>query len=336
MPTLPDWARAHGVPLFAARLRATAADFQVEEITGFEFSGDGEHDVLQIQKTGANTAWVADALMRHAGVRHRDVGYAGLKDRHAVTTQWFSVRRPSREGTDWQAFRADGVEILDIQRHRKKLRRGALRGNRFRIALRGEIPAEPLIKDRLAAISTQGVPNYFGEQRFGRDAANLALAERLFGGERLARAPRGFAISAARSLLFNRILDARVRDGSWQRLLDGELVNLDGSGSVFTAHGEDLSARLAVLDLHPTASMWGRGAPCGASAVAELERAVLHGDRPFAEGLDSIGVDAMSRSLRLRVVDLDYQRDDDVLWLQFRLTKGSYATAVVREITSIL
>ena len=328
------WACAHGLSLFAAGIRARPEDFQVAEKLAIEFSGDGEHDYLKIEKTGANTDWVAKCLARHAGVPFVDVGYAGLKDRHAVTTQWFSLRRG--HVVDWTAFDATGVKIVERQVHRRKLRRGAHRGNSFRIALRAADIAthRDAIDARLAAIRRCGVPNYFGPQRFGRNGANLKLAQELFLGARTSRHRRSIALSAARSLLFNEILDARVRAGNWNRLLPGERANLDGSGSVFAVSDVDdeLRRRANTLDIHPSATLWGCGAPFSTATAARLETEVVANFRALAEGLQDAGVGADSRALRLRVQDLAWEIDGDRLWLEFFLRRGGFATAVIREI----
>ena len=332
MADMPDWARAHGAPLFDARIRQCPEDFVVDELLGFEPSGDGEHDLVKLRKTSANTAWVARRLAAFAGIPARDVGYCGLKDRHAVTTQWFSVRRTGTN--NWDAFEAEGVEILDVQPHRRKLRRGTHRGNAFRIVLRahGGLPAPAVIDDRLKQIGQGGVPNYFGEQRFGHGGSNIGLAERVFKGERMKRDRRSIAISAARALLFNAILDARVRGDNWNRVVEGDLVNLDGSSTVFAYDGEDLAERLEGQDVHPTATLWGTGAPLGTSDAADIEVAAVRGHASLCEGLTSMRMDAASRPLRLRVRDIRCEVKPDAVSVQFELGKGGYATSVLREI----
>lgn len=336
MSNLPDWARALGPTLFAAQIRSTPDDFVVIERLDIEFSDDGEHDWLWVEKTGANTHWVAEQLAQHAGISPRDTGYAGLKDRHAVTRQWFSVRRPSVSGTDWSSFAADGVRIVERCLHRRKLKRGAHRGNSFRIALRYEGIAthQDGIAQRMAQIELSGVPNYFGAQRFGRGGANIELGRSVFHGRRLSRNKRSIAISAVRSFLFNEILDLRVRDGSWGRILPGELANLDGSGSVFAVDEltSDLEERCAAFDIHPTGTLWGRGTPLAGADVAQLEAIVTAPHHDLCDGLVKAGVDASSRPLRLRIQDLHWQIEDDALWLEFELPGGSYATSVLREI----
>lgn len=335
MPELPDWERAHGAPLFDAVIRHRPEEFLVDEHLGFEPSGDGEHDLLRIKKTSANTAWVARQLAAFATIPVRDVGYCGLKDRHAITTQWFSVRR---NGTyDWSDLDAPGVGVLEVTPHRKKLRRGAHRGNQFRIVLRvvDGVAQRPIIDERLDTIKRLGVPNYFGPQRFGRGGANLDLAERLFAGRRMKREQRGIAISAARSYLFNEILDRRLRDRSWDRVLPGERVNLDGTGSVFRAEDEVPASRLAALDVHPTASLWGRAAPLSTDDVARLEREVVAQTPTLAEGLERSDVDAAHRATRLRVQNLKWSVEETAVVLDFYLPRGAFATSVLRELASV-
>ena len=313
-------------------------DFIVTENIDFELSGDGEHDFLWIEKSGANTAWVSRQLAAHAGVVAKDVGYAGLKDRHAITSQWFSVRRPSGEGTDWSAFEAEGVRIVKFSRHNKKLRRGAHRSNSFRIALRSskvdEIRDE--ISSRLRIIEKNGIPNYFGEQRFGRSGGNIELAEAIFAGRRVKRDKRSIAISSARSLLFNHILDARVRNETWYQLLAGDVANLDGSGSIFAVDKvtPDLTDRCDACDIHPTGTLWGDGAPLSSGDVAAAELEEVAGYEALVTGLQKARVEASSRSLRLPVCDLDAEFGDDVLWLEFTLPRGGFATVVLREVAT--
>jgi len=335
---LPEWARAHGAPLFAASIRDEPADFQVIEDLGFDLAGDGEHDFLWVEKVAANTDWVARQLARHAGVRAADVGYSGMKDRHAITRQWFSV--PRRE-TGWASFAAEGVTILDVRRHHRKLRRGAHAGNSFRIALRTPraTALRQAAEERLACVADCGVPNYFGPQRFGRDGGNIDLARRLFSGARLKRDKRSIAISAARSFLFNEILSARVADGSWQQVLAGEVVNLDGSGSVFRADSVDetLERRAREMDIHPTATLWGLRSDKSRSEVSQgaieaLQRNATEAHTDLRTGLERLGAKASHRPLRLRVQNLSWAFEDDALWLEFRLPAGGFATSVLREI----
>jgi tRNA pseudouridine13 synthase len=257
-----------------------------------------------------------------------------MKDRHAETRQWFSVRRAGP--VDWGTFDADGVVILEQRRHQRKLRRGAHAGNAFRIALRaaGKDLPQAAIEQRLASIASEGVPNYFGEQRFGRDGGNLDLCRRLFAGRRLSRAKRSIALSAARALLFNAILAQRVENGSWNRILQGELANLDGSASVFAVDevNDELVRRCTEKDIHPSGTLWGDASPRAGGIVAALEKAAVAPHLELADGLIAARMQPASRSLRLLVRDLRWQLKDDALWLEFSLAKGGYATAVLCEI----
>jgi tRNA pseudouridine13 synthase len=330
---LPDWQRAHGGPLLTALIRSQPEDFQVTEVLGFEPSGDGEHDLLWLEKTSANTLWVARGLARHARVPVRDVGFAGLKDRHAKTIQWFSVRRATGAGTNWESLDLPGARVLRVERNQRKLRPGAHAGNEFRIALRGIAHIDEHLDRLLQDCSKLGVPNYFGEQRFGRNFGNIELARSFFAGKRLRREERGLAISAARSLLFNEILSHRVLDGSWDRLLEGDLASLDGSGSVFEVGEPDatLVQRCREFDIHPSAALWGKGEPGSRGPVAELEKSVAARFAELAAGLER-HADQSRRALRLHIKDFRWSLDADVLWLEFFLVSGGFATALLREI----
>ncbi len=333
-------ARAHGEPLFAGRYRVEPRDFEVAERLGFRPTGEGAHDWLWVEKSGANTEWLARQLARHAGVPGRDVGFSGLKDRHAVTRQWFSVPRRD-DGVDWGSVDIDGVRVLGVTRHAKKLKRGVHRANAFRIRLRGpvgDLKTAGLL-GRYDAILALGVPNYFGPQRFGH--ANIDRAIELFGGRRLARAQRSMALSAARAAICNAVLDARVRDGSWGRILPGEAANLDGSGSVFATTADDgaLHERALCLDIHPTTPLWGRGGtvPSDGEAAA-LERAVIAANAELASlaaGLERAGVNAARRACRVVPRGLIMSIAADVLTLQFELPRGAYATSVLREFAAL-
>ncbi|MDN5925146.1 MAG: tRNA pseudouridine(13) synthase TruD, partial [Xanthomonadales bacterium] len=224
---------AHGGAALSARLRTTPEDFRVDEILGYVASGEGEHVLLQVQKRGANTDWVARELARFAGVAPLAVGYAGQKDRHALTTQAFSVQLAGKPEPDWSQFPHAEVSVLSSTRHLRKIKRGALAGNRFELVLREVSGDHALAEQRLAAIAARGVPNYFGEQRFGRGGANVERALAMFAGKRVDRATRSMLVSAARSQIFNDVLAARVVDGSWDQALDGEIWSLAGSRSWF-------------------------------------------------------------------------------------------------------
>ncbi len=335
-PEVLPGAWAQGAPSASAVLRASPEDFVVEELPRVLPDGEGEHLWLHVRKRGRTTAEVAGALARHWGVPARDVGHAGLKDRAAVTTQWLSVRLPGRQAGPPPEL--DGVEWLALRRHSRKLATGALRGNRFVLRLREVAGDRAMLEQRLARLATEGVPNYFGPQRFGRDGDNLARAWRLLvtGGRERHRQLRGLLYSAARSWCFNRVLLRRVTDGSWNRLLPGELAALEGSRSVFAVGTPDaeLEARLAAFDIHPSGPLPGRGGQRPTAVCAALEDEALAALRPLIDGLVAAKVDAGRRALRLRPAEFTWAWEDDgrTLRLAFELPAGAYATTVVREL----
>ena len=330
-----DLPPALGGPAGRGRIRARDEDFIVEEELGFAPTGAGEHLFLKLRETGCNTDWVAGQLARWGGRPRNDVGYAGLKDRHAITEQWFSVRFPGGRHPDPAGLEISGVELLDAVPHNRKLKRGALRGNRFRLRVTALAVDAELLDARLAELVRRGVPNAFGPQRFGRDFGNLQIARDWFaGGPEPRRAERSFALSAARSLIFNAVLAERIAAGDWEQAAPGDVVGLDGRGSWFIAEEGDgaLPERLAALDLHPTGPMWGRGDPPGHGPGAALERDVAARFSVFADGLAAAGLEQERRALRLRLQNLAWALNDDVLELSFGLPAGAYATAVLREL----
>jgi tRNA pseudouridine13 synthase len=341
MPEFDPWRdlpAAFGGPAGRGRIRARDEDFIVEEQLGFEPTGSGEHLLLRLRETGCNTDWVAGQLARWGRRPRVDVGYAGLKDRHAVTEQWFSVRFPGGRHPDPATLAIEGVEPLAHTLHDRKLRRGALRANRFRLRVT-ELDADAaVLATRLAAIAGQGVPNAFGPQRFGRDQGNLRAASAWFsGGPPPPRPARGFALSAARALIFNAVLAERLSAGHWQSTWPGDPVQLDARGSWFLAEADDpaLQARLAALELHPTGPLWGRGEPPGTGPGVELERAVAARFAVLAQGLAAAGLEHERRALRVRVGELRWQLVGDTLDICFELPAGAFATAVLREFVDV-
>jgi tRNA pseudouridine13 synthase len=332
--------QAFGAGVLEARIRSRLEDFRVEELEGFEASGEGEHLLLTIEKSGMNTAFVAGEIARWAGVGDVAVGYAGLKDRHAVTVQRFSVQLPGREAPDLAALERPGLRVLAQARHRRKLPRGALAGNRFVLVLRQVRGGREAIEERLAQILARGVPNAFGGQRFGHGGGNVAKALAMFAGKRVGREQRSMLLSAARSALFNQVLAARVADGSWERGMDGEVWALEGSRSVFGPEpmSEAISSRLAAFDIHPSAPLWGRGELRSSGACQALELAALSdvASLKLREGLEKAGLEQERRALRLRPQALAWQwLDADVLQLQFGLPAGCYATSVLDQLGRI-
>lgn len=331
---------ALGRPAASGRIRCSADDFRVAEQLGFEPEGEGEHLWLYVRKRGANTDWAARALARWADVRPAAVSYAGLKDRHAVTDQWFSIHLPGRADPDYAALTLPELTIRDARRHQRKLQRGGLRGNRFHLVVRDLSGEVDTIAERLRQLQTQGVPNYFGAQRFGHHGHNVDQARRLFAGElrRVDRHRRGLYLSAARAWLFNAVLSRRIRDCSWRQGTDGDLMMLEGSHSVFSAAtlDDELRARLARLDIHPSGPLWGHNGKWPSAAAWQLEQTVAAGEPALRDGLVAAGLRAERRALRLALGDAECHTDcADTLELSFSLPAGSYATVVLRELLVI-
>jgi tRNA pseudouridine13 synthase len=327
--------RAYGAPPIKANLRRTPEDFRVDEILGYDADGEGEHALLWVEKRGANTDWVAKELARFAGVPPLNVGYAGLKDRHAVTRQAFTVQLAGKPDPDWSTFPHEDVKVLAATRHKRKLKRGALRGNRFVLVLRDVGGDKARAEEVLHAIATRGVPNYFGEQRFGREGGNIAQARAMFAGRRVDRDKRSILLSAARSHIFNSVLAARVERDAWDKPLDGEIWSLAGSRSWFGPEPfeEILAARLAQGDIHPSGPLWGDGEPPTTAVAGELERSVAAASGDLTEGLAKARMEQERRPLRLMPKDLRWRwLDDETLELAFELPAGAYATVVAREL----
>lgn len=325
-------------------MRAAPEDFLVEELPSFEPSGSGEHLLLTVEKRGMNTVFAARRIAQWARVPDMAVSYAGLKDRHAVTRQRFSVHLPKKVAPDLAALdfseSGPGLRVLEHAWHSRKLPRGALAGNRFVLVLRDVEGDAAAIEQRIHAIAQQGVPNYFGVQRFGREGDNVAQALAMFAGRRVRREERTLLLSAARSELFNRVLAARVRAGNLNMPLVGEVWSLDGSRSVFGPEPftETLAKRLAAFDIHPSGPLWGRGELRTRDEAAALELEALSGDMAatLRRGLEAAGLEQERRALRFRPSDLAWRwHENRALEVSFALPPGGYATTVLAELGEV-
>lgn len=331
---------AHALPppVASAGFKRVPEHFIVNEELGFVPGGGGEHLWLRVEKRNENTDQLARKLARWAGVKPMAVSYSGMKDRFAVTRQWFSIQVPGAKQRELD-LSACPARVLEHAFHSRKLKRGTHRGNRFDILLTGVKGERDDIAGRLAWVARHGVPNYVGEQRFGRDGDNVAQARAMFAGE-VKPAPhlRGILLSAARSHLFNAVLSQRVQDGSWLVPIEGDVCGLDGSGSVFAcdAADADILRRLESGDVHLTGPLWGvcgdaaSGQTTGAAAAVELAVAERFAD--LRRGLEAAGLSMERRALRLLPRQVDAQRQGNDLRLQFYLTKGAFATTVLREL----
>lgn len=321
---------AWGPPGATGVIRSTPADFTVSEELPFELSGAGEHLYLRIRKTGQNTRWIARQLARRLGLRHRDVGFAGMKDRHAVAEQWFSLHLPGRPDPDLESFGIEGVEVLDSRRHAAKLRIGALAGNGFRITVRQLQGDWPECERRLERLRVEPVPNFFGAQRFGREGRNLELLRPApDGGDRAPdREARSFGLSALRSALFNDYLAERIEDGSWLRALPGEILHCSDT----RAYRHFESVPEADSGFRPTGLLWGVGENQATGQALERERVFFDRHPDVTSVIARFEARMSRRPLHLCARELSWEKDADVLVLKFSLGRGQYATALLREI----
>ncbi|MCL1123986.1 tRNA pseudouridine(13) synthase TruD [Shewanella surugensis] len=323
----------YGKPVSRADLRTQNSDFMVQEILPFVPTGEGEHHLLHIRKNGLNTADVAKILSGFAHVHPKEVTYAGQKDKHAITEQWFGVRIPGKETPDWASLDNDQLTILSSSRHGKKLRVGALAGNRFTLTLRNITDMDDVLS-RLTQIKETGVPNYFGEQRFGHDGKNLIFGRQMFAGRKVKdRNKRGMYLSAVRSYLFNLVVSARLAEYGLTPL-KGDSVMLAGSKSYFVAEEWDLSLqnRLAEKDIQLSAPLWGRGLPLAQTDAAAFEASVLSSLEDDRDGLEHAGLNQERRMMLLEPQHISHEINDDVLVLKFALPAGCFATSVLREL----
>ncbi|TXR54061.1 tRNA pseudouridine(13) synthase TruD [Reinekea thalattae] len=329
-----NWPRAHAFALAEAQIKQSPEDFKVVEQLPEQPYGEGEHLWLLIEKTGQNTNWVAKQIARWANVKPRDVSFAGLKDRQAVTQQTFSIHLPGQENPDLDQFSVDGVTILSAERHSRKLKTGQLIGNQFTIRLRHctKTPAE--ISAGWAQIVEQGVPNYFGSQRFGIDGLNVDKGIQLLTKtQRFPRHQESIYLSAVRSYLFNSLLAERVTQQTWNRLVAHEFAQFtEGKAGFYCAAPEpDDHERCLAGKLSPCGSLPG----VSKDEFDELDQRESSVLEPWAEIITALKEKKVSRHFRkFRVfperATLNFVDNDPVL--SFFLPAGCFATTVISEL----
>ena len=323
-------------PKQTALLKAECADFVVKEQLGYDMSGDGEFVAVKVRKTDCNTSFVGEQLAKFAGISARNMSYAGLKDRKAVTEQWFSLQMPGQPTPDFSQFSLEGVEILDVTRHQRKIRIGSLQGNHFEILLRNAEETDEL-KVRLDFLAKNGFPNYFTEQRFGRDGNNLTQALRWANGEINVkdRNKRSFYLSAARSEIFNLIVSKRMELDLAQQILVGDVLQLNGSHSWFVVdESEDLAQlqqRLAQQDVLLTAPLIGEEE----KSAVDFENEIFAQHQALFALMRQERMKAARRPILMQPQNFQWQFEPNGLRLQFALPAGSYATALIRELVNI-
>ena len=324
-----------------AKFKTCNDDFKVDEIMPVVPDRTGEHCWLHIKKNGANTDYVVKQLAQFAGVKPGAVSFAGLKDRNAITTQWFSVHLPGKQDPQWQQIDSNEFEIISSERHSRKLKRGTLSGNQFTICLRQCAGTEEAWNERLQLIANHGVPNYFGQQRFGHDMNNLFRAAELIEKNKMQRLKppkRSIFLSAMRSWIFNQIVSHRIEHDQYNHAQPGDVFMLADSHACFTEEiNDELIDRLHEKQLHLTAALWGRGESMARAQVVEIERTIAEQYPAFVLSLEKAGMKQERRAMRLLPVNMQWQhRSDNCLVVSFELTKGSYATAVLRELGKII
>jgi tRNA pseudouridine13 synthase len=328
--------KAHGQPLTSVVFKQSMSDFQVYEKLVFSPDGEGEHVYLHVQKQGINTQWLAAQLAKFAGLKKRDVSYAGLKDRNAITTQWFSLLIHPDKEPDWDEINIDGLTVLQRTRHRVKLRPTMVRENEFVITLKNCHADADAIDRRVENIIAVGVPNYYGEQRFGHQYGNIQSALKMFSGQLRVKESRlrGLYLSAARSYLFNKVLAMRVSENLWNKGMDGDVMILDGTNSFFSVDkiDEEIISRLDSKDIHPSGPLWGKGHIIVSADAENLEQRLLKEDTELKTGLEKAGLQMSRKALRMQPKQLRaHWQSEHTLQLTFSLPRGQYATTVLRE-----
>jgi len=333
---LAELAYLHGKPIAKAKLKTQPEHFVVKENLGFKFSGSGEHLMIKIRKTGENTSFVANELAKVCGVKSKDVGWAGLKDRHAITEQWLSIQLPKPDTPDFTEFELQypSIKILDTARHNKKLRPGDLIGNDFEVVL-SEVTNVEEVESRIKLVLETGVPNYFGVQRFGREGSNLTEARR-WGRDNVRtknQNKRSLYLSTARSWIFNHIVSSRLDKGQLNSLMLGDIVTRSSVMTEITE--ENLSAIQTEFSLGSTsltAALAGDNAlPTKKDALA-IEQIIVDSEPDLMALIRGNRMRHDRREVLLKPKDFSYKIEQELVILSFSLSAGSFATSVIREL----
>lgn len=325
----------------SAQFKQSPEDFKVNEKLSVAFTEEGEHLWLYIEKTSTNTDWLAGKLSQHFDVTKRNVSYSGLKDRHATTRQWFSIQMPGRKDASDKipSFSLEGIKILEYHWHQKKLHMGTHDSNIFTIWLRENSFAKAELIDRLERIKQYGVPNYFGSQRFGFDGNNITDAAIILSNRKKSQRKQSeLVVSALRSYLFNQILSQRVEDKTWNTILPGEALQLDGQKGYFLFNHakeseESLLKKCDQSECHPTGPLWGERKDIVSHTVLDIENDCFNQYPDYIKLLSNRRLDPARRSLRMIPHNLTYIfNEHNDCCLSFELAPGCFATSVLKEI----
>jgi tRNA pseudouridine13 synthase len=325
------------LPGIGGKIKETPEDFEVEEIPAYPCSGSGSHLFLWVEKRDMGAEFFARQIARRLDIPVGEVGTAGLKDRRAVTRQWVSVPEMCQDRVS--QLEGDGIRVLDVQRHDNKLRPGHLRGNRFRILIRETVPeAEARLPSLVEMLKSQGMPNYYGPQRFGRDGDNAQLGMELLTGTTKKRLPpflRKLVLSSVQSAIFNQYLAQRMRDGLLRQVLDGDVMAKWPAGGMFVA--SDFPREQERFDARETVHagpIFGRKTFAAASFAAAREAAVLEATGLSKESFRAQGklLQGTRRHNLIYVDDLHAVVEPDGVRLTVTLPAGSYATTLLNEL----
>ncbi|MCG3759265.1 tRNA pseudouridine(13) synthase TruD [Vibrio cincinnatiensis] len=325
-----------GQPIAKAKIKAAPEHFKVVEDLGYEFSGQGEHVMVCIRKTGENTSFVANELAKACGVKSKDVGWAGLKDRHAVTEQWLSVYLPDGKFPNLAAFEAQypSIEVLAMTRHHKKLRPGDLRGNHFELLL-SEVSDMDEVMRRLPIIAQQGVPNYFGQQRFGRDGNNVTEARR-WGRDNVRsrnQNQRSLYLSAARSWIFNHIVSQRIQVGCFDRFIEGDIALKEGQAILISAEQlAEFNQQLALQQVQVSVALAGDNALPTEKEALLIEQRELDAEPELMALIRGNRMRHERRAISLIPQHFSWEVEGNTIKLKFTLDAGSFATSIIREL----
>lgn len=327
-------------PLSSGVIKTCPEDFIVDEDLGYGPDGEGEHIFVHLKKVNCNTLYVAEQLAKFANIPLRSISYAGLKDRYAVTTQWFCLHIPGKQLPDFNQFKLAGTQVLSVGRHKRKLRIGNLKGNLFTITIR-HIDQPQDIEKRLTNVATRGIPNYFGHQRFGRDYHNIIQARRWAAKEISVkqRNRRSFYLSAARSWIFNQIVSARIQAGLSDQVLAGDAIQLANRGSWFIVQPHELESVQKRLDdgsVFITAPLPGKGLDTTQFDALLWERQHTEKYSQLINLVISEGVEVGRRAIKVIPRHLQWEwLSEQTLKLTFWLNAGSFATSLLRELINI-
>ena len=323
----------YGAPQVAAVLKSTAADFEVEEVLGFEPGGEGEHLFLWVEKCGLGTHELITRMAKDHDLPPNVFGYSGLKDKHALTRQWLSLHLPGKE-VPFDQPTGEGYRVLRQLRHHKKLRPGTHKFNRFRICLREirELPDATL--QQISSVRAQGFANYFGHQRFGRKQDNVQQALAQLGTRRLSRTRKSMLLSSLRSHLFNQILATRIELGHWHKPLEGDVFMLRGSHSIFSDPLDAaLLERFRQQDISNCASLYGSGRNLMCARSAEIEQQIFTENTDITNCLERHDSRLQMRPLRVAAeyFSCDHDPAAGLLRLNLSLPTGSYVTTMLEH-----